>query len=98
MKGDENAMMNYVSSTGPLGACVNANDAWQHYLHGVMPASSCDETTVLNHCVQIVSLNVEEGWWRVKNSWNVGWGEHGFIRCTYSVSLSLSISLSQHHK
>ena len=80
MRGDENAMMNYVSANGPLGACVYANDAWQHYDSGVLPASSCDESKVLNHCVQIVSLNVESDWWRVKNSWNVGWGEHGFIR------------------
>ena len=90
MRGDENAMMNYVSANGPLGACVYANDAWQHYDSGVLPASSCDESKVLNHCVQIVSLNVESGWWRVKNSWNVDWGEHGFIRCT---SLSLHVSL-----
>jgi len=82
MVGDENAMMNYVSSTSPLGACVSANDAWQHYQNGVMPASSC-ESTPLNHCVQIVSLDIEEGWWRVKNSWSVDWGESGFIRCTY---------------
>ncbi len=32
-----------------------------------------------NHCVQIVGVNVDEGYYKIRNSWSEAWGEGGYI-------------------
>ena len=35
----------------------------------------------IDHCVQAVGVNTATGgWWKVRNSWGVNWGEQGYIR------------------
>jgi len=34
----------------------------------------------LDHAVQVVGLNMKEGYWIVKNQWTPKWGENGYIR------------------
>ena len=56
----EEAMQNYVLSTGPLSICLDASD-WSSYTSGIV--SSCG--TEVDHCVQIVGVNTQEGYWIV---------------------------------
>ena len=73
----EQAMIDYVKSTGPLSVCVDATD-WASYVKGVV--SSCG--TDVNHCVQVVAVDTasNNGYWQIRNSWGTEWGEGGYIR------------------
>jgi C1A family cysteine protease len=74
VEGEED-MKNYVLSTGPLSICLDASD-WATYESGVV--SSCG--TDIDHCVQVVGVNTDEGYWIIRNSWGTSWGESGYIR------------------
>lgn len=70
----EESMKNYVMSTGPLSICIDASD-WSTYQGGIV--SSCG--TDVNHCVQVVGIDTDNGYWIVRNSWGTTWGEQGYI-------------------
>mmetsp|Transcript_154 Transcript_154/g.659 ORF Transcript_154/g.659 Transcript_154/m.659 type:complete len:161 (-) Transcript_154:116-598(-) len=72
---DEKSMVSYVLTTGPLSVCLDAS-TWSTYTGGIM--ASCG--TMIDHCVQAVGVDTGKGFWTVRNSWGVGWGEDGFIR------------------
>jgi C1A family cysteine protease len=74
----ESKMASYVSATGPLSVCVDA-ETWSSYTGGIM--SVCG--TSVDHCVQAVGLDQSGGYWKVRNSWGTSWGESGFIRLSY---------------
>ncbi|KAL1524241.1 hypothetical protein AB1Y20_019146 [Prymnesium parvum] len=59
----------------PISVCVDASK-WQTYRSGIM-GKSCG--TSLDHCVQAVGYNANEGYWIVRNSWNTDWGVDGYI-------------------
>jgi len=73
---DENQMLNFLYSTGPLSVCVDAS-SWQYYQGGVL--SSCGDS--IDHCVQATGYQTMSGQpvWNVRNSWGTGWGENGYI-------------------
>jgi C1A family cysteine protease len=71
----ESSMQAYVSKTGPLSICADAS-SWSTYRGGIM--SHCGQS--INHAIQVVGVNSEEGYWKVRNSWGTGWGESGYIR------------------
>jgi C1A family cysteine protease len=76
----EETMKNNLAATGPFSICVNAG-SWSDYSSGVLEGADCDGNSAdLDHCVQVVGYNWQEGWWKVRNSWNTNWGEAGFIR------------------
>lgn len=79
---NEEEMMNYVLSTGPLSVCGMAG-TWQSYSGGIM--SNCPQQGRDGHCFQIVGFGSENGnkYWKVRNSWGQRWGEDGFIRLAY---------------
>jgi len=56
----EAAMEAHVQSTGPLSICIDATD-WSSYTSGVL--STCSDH--VNHCVQAVGINSDEGYWFV---------------------------------
>lgn len=58
----------------PMTVAVNAKD-WQSYKSGVF--DGCTSTEV-NHDTYLVGASA--GFWRIKNSWGIKWGEYGFIR------------------
>lgn len=58
----------------PISIGVDAN-SWQSYRGGVM--SSCRGQS-LDHGVLLVGMTSSA--WIIKNSWNAGWGESGYIR------------------
>jgi len=72
-RGSETSMKRYISSSGPLSICVDAN-SWQSYRGGVL--SSCGQS--VDHCVQLVGYEGDA--WKVRNSWGARWGESGHIR------------------
>ena len=71
----ESAMASYVGSTGPLAAYADSAQ-WQFYTGGVL--TSCGQQ--VDHAVQVVGIDTEAGYWKVRNSWGTSWGEAGFIR------------------
>ena len=78
IKGESN-MANYVLSTGPLSVCLDANN-WNSYSGGIM--KNCGHQ--VDHCVQAVGVDTgSNGYWKVRNSWGVSWGESGYIRLAY---------------
>lgn len=75
----ESNMASYVQSTGPLSVCLDANN-WNSYNGGIM--YNCGKQ--VDHCVQAVGVDTgSNGYWKVRNSWGVSWGEAGYIRLAY---------------
>jgi cysteine peptidase B len=65
------------SSGGPVSVCVDAS-SWQDYQGGVL--TSCGED--VDHCVQLTGYaqyGSSSAYWIVRNSWDVTWGENGYI-------------------
>jgi len=71
---DEDSMISYTLSTGPISVCLAAS-TWSSYVSGIV--SACDDN--VDHCVQAVGINTEEGYWIVRNSWGTDWGNDGYI-------------------
>ena len=74
-------LLHHIVNVGPLAITVDAS-AWQLYESGIF--NGCDTSKLdLDHAVQLVGVNVDadgEGYYLVRNSWGVSWGENGFIR------------------
>ena len=66
--------MDYVLSTGPLSVCLDASE-WGSYTSGVMASCGTD----VDHCVQVVGVDTENGYWIVRNSWGGHFGDDGYI-------------------
>jgi C1A family cysteine protease len=81
----EDSMQAHVLSTGPLSICLDAS-SWSSYKSGVV--SSCGDD--VDHCVQAVGINTDEGYWIVRNSWGTSWGVDGYI---YLESVRQHVSL-----
>jgi C1A family cysteine protease len=79
----ESSMASYVQKTGPLSVCVDASK-WNTYTGGIM--TSCGNR--VDHCVQAVGVDASsKGYWKVRNSWGVTWGESGYIRLAYGKNM-----------
>lgn len=72
---NEDSMINYVLGTGPVSACADSGD-WGSYVDGIV--KHCGDN--VDHCVQVVGVNTDEGSWKVRNTWGEDWGEGGYIR------------------
>jgi C1A family cysteine protease len=76
---DENAMRAALVATGPFSVCVNAQ-TWNDYQGGVIQGSDCSgDAGGIDHCVQVVGYDWDQGYWMVRNSWNTNWGDNGYI-------------------
>jgi len=87
---DEGTLASTMAEVGPVGICVNA-EKWQNYDSGVMSKKSCGahKYNSLDHCVQVVgynSIDSDDGYWIVKNSWTSGWGVDGYIHLAYGTN------------
>ena len=74
----EETMAAHIKTTGPLSICLDAS-TWSTYTSGVVTSCGTD----VNHCVQLVGLNSDEGYWIVRNSWGTSWGIDGYIYLQY---------------
>jgi flagellar biosynthesis GTPase FlhF len=75
----ETAMQNYVRATGPLSVGLAA-DILQTYQSGVISAAACGSSKMQDHAVQMVGVDLGNGYFKIRNSWSARWGEQGFFR------------------
>lgn len=76
-------LANALLTLKPIGICGAIDGQWQTYVSGVV--ASCG-TSVGGHCVLLVggasdgTNNVQTNYWKIRNSWGVGWGEQGYMK------------------
>ena len=85
----EAAMINQVLAGKTLSVAVDAND-WGSYQSGIF--SGCSPIHNVNHAVNIVGVNVDEGYWIIRNSWGPWWGDNGYMKLAL-----VSLNTSQHY-
>jgi C1A family cysteine protease len=85
---DEQAMIDYVLAKGTLSVVVDAT-LWGTYQSGIF--TNCGSTLSINHAVNIVGVNVDEGYWIIRNSWSTWWGDKGYMKLAL-VRIHASIS------
>lgn len=71
---DEDSMIMHIFSTGPISVCLDAS-SWSSYVSGIITTCGID----VDHCVQAVGINMDDGYWIVRNSWGTEWGNEGYI-------------------
>lgn len=71
---------------GPVAVAVYAGPAFMAYAGGIFNTNEVSPTGFGNHAVVIVGWDDAGGYWIIKNSWGVGWGEQGFMRIAYGTS------------
>jgi len=81
--GSEENMAANLASTAPFSIIVDAQQ-WQYYKGGILKSSQCGKS--LDHAVVAVGYNLNEKYWRVRNSWGRTWGEDGFIRLEFGTN------------
>ncbi len=74
-------MKTWLSSRGPMSACLSVYDDFFGYTSGVY--HHVTGNLAGGHCVCFVGYDDAQGCWICKNSWNTGWGESGFFRIAY---------------
>ena len=69
-------------ATQPLSVASDVNSNFRYYRSGVLDDTSC--YVFLDHAVLVVGWgnDADSGldYWLVKNSWNVSWGDRGYIK------------------
>ena len=73
----EAAMINQVLSGRTLSISLDANDMGS-YSSGIY--RGCGVNYNVNHAMNIVGVNVEEGYWILRNSWGTWWGDNGYMK------------------
>merc|ERR1712151_467922 len=75
----ESALLNAVSTVGPVSVAIEADQSsFQYYSSGVL-TGTCG--TSLDHGVLAVGFGSESGtdYWKLKNSWGTSWGMDGYV-------------------
>jgi len=84
-----------VATQGPLVINVDAS-SWFGYESGVF--NGCNQQNPdIDHVVQLVGYDTDPNYgdyWLVRNSWNAGWGEDGYIRLARPKQISCGTDLN----
>ena len=72
----QQSMIDHVLNGGTLAVAVDSSNMI-YYKSGIF--TGCDQS-VEDHAVQIVGVNVEGGYWIIRNSWGTDWGENGYMK------------------
>jgi len=81
-QGDEDELMAAIQNQ-PIAVAIEADQScFQFYHSGILDDASCG--TNLDHGVLAVGLDTDaqagKSYWKIKNSWGVGWGDKGYIK------------------
>jgi C1A family cysteine protease len=77
---DSDAMASALQTYGGISIAIDASQ-WSSYTGGIMTSASCSSSPrKMDHAVQVVGYDMDQGYWLVRNSWNTVWGENGLIR------------------
>jgi C1A family cysteine protease len=74
-------MKTWLSSRGPMSACLTVYDDFFSYTSGVY--HHVTGNVAGGHCVCFVGYDDGLNCWICKNSWGTGWGESGYFRIAY---------------
>jgi predicted secreted protein len=73
---------------GPIAVGICAGNSFDYYTTGVFSTDeSSDCSGSSNHAVILVGWDDDDGAWVMRNSWGTGWGESGYMRIAYNISL-----------
>ena len=70
-------MIQHVLGGGTLSVVIDST-GWAAYKSGIFDA--CSGKPNINHAVQIVGVNQDEGYWIIRNSWGNWWGDKGYMK------------------
>ncbi|XP_065650114.1 procathepsin L isoform X2 [Hydra vulgaris] len=94
--GDENALKVAVATVGPISVAIDATkSSFMSYQSGVYYEPTCGNGLEnLDHAVLVVGYGTEEGrdFWLVKNSWDITWGDQGYIKMSRNMSNQCGIA------
>lgn len=80
---NQQAILEHLATKGPLAVNVQAN-TWRDYESGIYDGCSNLTNVDIDHVVQLVGYGYDKklgsAYWLVRNSWNTGFGENGYIR------------------
>lgn len=69
---------------GPVWAGVYAGSDFQNYSGGIFSVNTGSQ---IDHAIVLVGWDDSGGYWILRNSWGPSWGENGYMRIAYGVSL-----------
>jgi len=80
---DPEARKAYLSTTGPMVACMDVYDDFEHYTGGLPYRYDGTSAWQGRHCVLVVGYDDLRQCWLIKNSWGTNWGNGGFAWIGY---------------
>lgn len=75
------ARKTWLANNGPVSAVLHVYDDFFGYHNGVYKHVTGAHAGY--HCVEVIGYSDIEGCWICKNSWDVSWGDQGFIKIGY---------------
>jgi hypothetical protein len=76
-----NEMRQWIAERGPVVTCISVYADFYNYHSGVYHHVS--GALEGGHCICCVGYDDAKRYWICKNSWNITWGDHGFINIAY---------------